>query len=409
MILNKKKIINDPVYGFIKIPYDILYDIIEEPYFQRLRRIKQLGLTHYVYPGALHTRFHHALGAMYLMTESIRVLRSKGVKITNKEAKAVTLAILLHDIGHGPFSHALENKLIDIHHENLSLGYMKLLNKKYKGELDLAIKLFKGKYKKKFLCQLISSQLDMDRLDYLTRDSFYSGVLEGRVGYDRIIKMLNVYQDNLVVEEKGIYSVENLLIARRFMYLQVYLHKAVISAEQMLAKVIERARELVEMDVNYLNSSPLHLFLSNKYKKYKRKDVFREFSQLDDSDIISSLKVFTKSDDPVIVNLSRMLLNRELLKLNYLEDGMKVPYNFKIFDSLKKEGVEPLETKKYFYFKGKETSKNYELNNEILILSRHGKVRKLSSFGSLFLTTKATTISFYCCPKWNSGNYGFKK
>jgi len=399
MIINKKKIINDPVYGFITIPYDILYDIIEEPCFQRLRRIKQLGLTHYVYPGALHTRFHHALGAMHLMTEAINVLKSKGIKITKKEAKAVTIAILLHDIGHGPFSHALENMLIDQHHEFLSLRYMELLNKKYKGELNLAIKLFKGEYKKKFLCQLISSQLDMDRLDYLTRDSFYSGVLEGRVGYDRIIKMLNVHNDNLVVEEKGIYSVENLLIARRFMYLQVYLHKAVISAEQMLIKVFQRAKELIEIDEMQKLSPPLYLFLSGGYKNLKDKEVYNQFTKLDDNDIVSSLKIFSTSNDVVLRYLSTMLLNRKLLKLNFIEGDFKMQSNKEVYNSFKSKGISPSDLSKYLFFRGSETSKNYELENEILIQSKSGKIKKLSSFGSVFLTVESTTMRFFCYPK----------
>ena len=244
--MNKKKIFNDPVYGFITIPYNIIFDLIEHPYFQRLRRIKQLGLTDHVYPGALHTRFHHALGAMHLMTQTIEVLRSKDVKITKKEAKAVSIAILLHDIGHGPFSHTLENTLVNIHHEELSLFFMEALNKEFGGKLTLAIQIFKDEYPKKFLHQLVSGQLDMDRMDYLNRDSFFTGVYEGVIGYDRIIKMLSVKNGNLVVERKGIYSIEKFLMARRLMYWQVYLHKTVVSAEQMLVKVVERAKKLAE-------------------------------------------------------------------------------------------------------------------------------------------------------------------
>jgi HD superfamily phosphohydrolase len=228
--MNKKKIINDPVYGFISIPYDIIYDLLEHPYFQRLRRIKQLGLTHYVYPGALHTRFHHALGAMHLMQKAIRALQYKGVEITPEEAKAATIAILLHDIGHGPFSHALEHSIVHVHHEDLSILFMEQLNEEFDGALDVAIAIFKNEYPKKYLHQLVSSQLDMDRMDYLNRDSFFTGVSEGVIGYDRIIKMLNVYNGEIVVEYKGIYSIEKFLIARRIMYWQVYLHKTVVSA-----------------------------------------------------------------------------------------------------------------------------------------------------------------------------------
>jgi len=226
------KIFNDPVYGFVSIPYGIIFELVEHPYFQRLRRIKQLGLTHYVYPGALHTRFHHALGALHLMTQAVEVLRSKKVDISEEEAEAVMIAILLHDIGHGPFSHTLESTLINVHHENISTLFMEQLNEEFNGKLDLTIQIFEDQYEKKFLHQLVSGQLDMDRMDYLNRDSFFTGVHEGVIGYDRIIKMLNVVDGELVVEEKGIYSIEKFLIARRLMYWQVYLHKTVLSAEQ---------------------------------------------------------------------------------------------------------------------------------------------------------------------------------
>ena len=270
--MNKKKILNDPVYGFINIPYNIIFDLIEHPYFQRLRRIKQLGLTDYVYPGALHTRFHHALGALHLMTQTIDVLRSKGVDITEKEAKAVSIAILLHDIGHGPFSHVLENTLVNVHHEDLSLMFMKSLNEEFKGKLDLAIKIFTNKYSKKFLHQLVASQLDMDRLDYLTRDSFFTGVYEGVVGYDRIIKMLSVANGKLVVEEKGIYSIEKFLTSRRLMYWQVYLHKTVVAAEQMLVKVLSRAKLLAAKGKEMEMSEHLKYFLCHRKDKIlKRK------------------------------------------------------------------------------------------------------------------------------------------
>ncbi|MDF1866230.1 MAG: HD domain-containing protein [Saprospiraceae bacterium] len=244
--MNKKKIVNDPVYGFITIPYNIVFDLVEHPFVQRLRRIKQVSLTHYVYPGALHTRFHHALGALHLMGQAIEVLRSKEVEISDEEAKAASIAILLHDIGHGPFSHTLEHTIINVHHEELSLLFMECLNDIFENQLDLAIQIFKNKYHKKFLHQLISGQLDMDRMDYLNRDSFFTGVHEGVIGYDRIIKMLAVHNDELVVEEKGIYSIEKFLIARRLMYWQVYLHKTVLGVEQMLIRVWQRAKKLVK-------------------------------------------------------------------------------------------------------------------------------------------------------------------
>ncbi len=283
---NKLKIFNDPIYGFVSIPYEIIYDLIDHPYFQRLRRIKQLGLTNLVYPGALHTRFHHAMGAMHLMTEAIEVLRAKGNEITDEEAKGVTIAILLHDIGHGPFSHALEHSIVNhITHEDISELFMNSLNEEFKGELSLAIRIFNNKYEKKFLHQLVSSQLDMDRLDYLKRDSFFTGVSEGVVSSDRIIKMLNVKNDELAVEAKGIYSIEKFIIARRLMYWQVYLHKTVISAESLLVNILKRAKELAEKQEELFCTPALKVFLYNKFSKndFKTKpELLDSFAHLDD-------------------------------------------------------------------------------------------------------------------------------
>jgi HD superfamily phosphohydrolase len=256
--MNNKKILNDPVYGFVGIPYGIIFDLVEHPYFQRLRRIKQTSLTHLVYPGALHTRFHHAIGALHLMQQAIDVLRSKGIALNEEEARGVCIAILLHDIGHGPFSHTLEHTLMPVTHESVSLYFMESLNKTFEGRLSLAIKIFKGHYHKPFLHQLVSGQLDMDRLDYLNRDSFFTGVYEGVIGYDRIIKMLSVSNGELVVEEKGRYSIEKFLIARRLMYWQVYLHKTVLSAEQMLISAFKRARLLVRSGLDLPSSPALH-------------------------------------------------------------------------------------------------------------------------------------------------------
>ena len=261
----KKKIFNDPVYGFISFPTELIYDLIDHRYFQRLRRISQLGLTHYVYPGALHTRFHHALGALHLMTEAILTLREKGVSISDEEYEAVCIAILLHDIGHGPFSHALELSIVNVHHENLSVLFMEKLNDEFNGQLSLAIKIFNGTYSKFFLHELVSSQLDMDRMDYLIRDSYFTGVAEGVIGYDRIIKMLNVVDHHLVVEEKGIYSVEKFLVARRLMYWQVYLHKTVLSAEQMLIAILKRAKSLIASNVKVSCSDNLYNFLASDF------------------------------------------------------------------------------------------------------------------------------------------------
>lgn len=340
-LINKKKIFNDPIYGFINIPYEIIFDLIEHPYFQRLRRIKQLGLTHLVYPGALHTRFHHAIGAMHLMTEAIEIIRSKGHVITEEEAQAVTIAILLHDIGHGPFSHSLENIIIhNINHEDISLLFMKKLNKEFNHKLDLAIKIFTNKYKKKFLHQLVSSQLDVDRLDYLRRDSFYTGVSEGVISYERILKMLNVKNDELVIEHKGIYSIEKFIIARRLMYWQVYLHKTVLSAEILILKILKRAKELAEKDIKLFCTPSFEYFLYNKIDKSlfiepdKYDNVLDKFSELDDYDIYSAIKVWTKSDDKILSILCKQLVERKLFKIELQNQPFKSEYIANIKDNI---------------------------------------------------------------------------
>ena len=267
-LINKRKILNDPVHGFITIPNDLIFDIIEHKYFQRLRRIKQLGLTDLVYPGAIHTRFNHAIGSMYLMTQAIEVLRQKGHKITEEESLSANIAILLHDIGHGPFSHALENSIVDcMTHEDISELFMDKLNIEFKGKLKMALDIFRNKYPKKFLHQLVSSQLDVDRLDYLTRDSFFTGVSEGIIGTERIIKMLNVYKGELVVDIKGIYSNEKFIVARRLMYWQVYLHKTVLSAEQLMIKILKRAKYLTQNGIDLFATPSLNLFLKNNFLK----------------------------------------------------------------------------------------------------------------------------------------------
>lgn len=314
----KKKIFNDPVYGFISTPYESILKVIDHPYFQRLRRIKQLGLTHMVYPGALHTRFHHAMGCTHLMKQAIDTLRMNGHEITEKEAEGVILAILLHDIGHGPFSHALEHTIVKgMHHEELSLVFMNELNKELGGILDTAIAIFKNEYPKKFLHQLVSSQLDMDRLDYLKRDSFYTGVSEGVVSNQRIIKMLEIVNDELVIVDKGIYSIEKFIVARRLMYWQVYLHKTVISAEFMLVKVLERAKELAKQGVDLFCSPALHFFLYEKVGKedFTKKEVIKAFASLDDYDILGAIKVWVDHPDKILSMLSDMIINRKLLKV----------------------------------------------------------------------------------------------
>ena len=313
---NKLKIINDPVYGFIAITDEFIFDLIEHRYFQRLRRISQTALTSNVYPGAHHTRFHHAIGSMHLTKEAIEVLRFKGHEITEEEELATLIAILLHDIGHGPYSHALEYSIIPlISHEEITVKFMVKLNEEFNGKLDLAIEIFKNNYEKKFLHQLISSQLDMDRLDYLNRDSFYSGVVEGSVSSKRLIAMLNVANGNLAIDDKGIYSVEKFLIARRLMYWQVYLHKTVIVSENLLTKVLQRARVLSLNGEELFSSSALKYFLRrNDNSDFKDEDL-EVFSRLDDYDVLGAIKEWTNSSDKILSDLSRRLVDRKLPKI----------------------------------------------------------------------------------------------
>jgi uncharacterized protein len=316
---NKKKILNDPVYGFITLKFDFLLDLIDHPYFQRLRRISQLGLSHIVYPGAIHHRFHHALGAMHLMSEAIEILRQKGTDISPEEEEAASIAILLHDIGHGPFSHALEHSIVtSIGHEDISVLAMERLNREFNGRLTMAIAMFQGSYHRPFFHQMVSGQLDMDRLDYLRRDSFYSGVAEGNIGSERIIKMLDVCDGELVVEEKAIYSIEKFVIARRLMYWQVYLHKTVISAEFMLMSVLRRARELALSGTGLFASPALRFFLQNEIGPdafAHRPEVVDLFMELDDYDILGAIKVWQSHPDPVLSELSRRIIHRQLFKI----------------------------------------------------------------------------------------------
>lgn len=317
--MNKRKIINDPVYGFITIPSEIIFDLIEHRWFQRLRRIQQLGLTSLVYPGGNHTRFQHTIGAMHLMTQALEVLRSKGILITEEEGEAVVIAILMHDIGHGPFSHTLEKTIVPgVSHEELSALFMERLNNEFKGKLSLAIKIFQDNYKKKFLHQLVSGQLDMDRLDYLNRDSFFTGVAEGVIGYDRIIKMLSVHKGELVVEAKGIYSIEKFIVSRRLMYWQVYLHKTVLVAEQMLVRILQRARELSVNGTEIFASPALRFFVSGNISTkdfYKNENVFEQFALLDDTDVMNAIKVWQTHEDKVLSYLSKCLINRKLFQI----------------------------------------------------------------------------------------------
>lgn len=401
--MNKKKIFNDPVYGFVTIPYEILFDLVEHPYFQRLRRIKQLSLTHYVYPGALHTRFHHALGALHLMGQAIDVLRSKGVEISEEEAQAVSIAILLHDIGHGPFSHTLEHTLVNVHHEEISLLFMERLNEQFGGQLSLGIDIFKNKHPKKFLHQLISGQLDMDRMDYLNRDSFFTGVHEGVIGYDRIIKMLAVHDGKLVVEEKGIYSIEKFLIARRLMYWQVYLHKTVLVAEQMLIKTLERAKELAVAENKFNLPDSLSFFLYNNYslKDFKKnKNLLDHFARLDDYDIFSALKYFTNHDDPVLSYLSSSIINRHLFKIKMTDKPFSKKYLSELKKEIKNRDILPKENLHYLVFNGEETNHAYSTSkDEIQILFKNGKVLPMSQISDFGIQTKLVKKYYLCFPK----------
>jgi HD superfamily phosphohydrolase len=321
--LNKRKIINDPVYGFISISSDLLYDLVDHPYFQRLRRIRQLGLADIVYPGALHTRFHHALGAMHLMGQALRALQEKGHMIWEPELEGAQAAILLHDLGHGPFSHVLESVVIPgVPHEAITLAMMKDLNRSLNGRLDIAIQMFEGTYPRRFFHQMISSQLDMDRMDYLNRDSFYTGVIEGSIGADRLIKMLDISQDQLVVEEKGLLSIENFLHARRLMYWQVYLHKTLLSAQAMLTQILYRARELTAAGEQLFATPDFQRFLTNRFTLAdfdSQPDLLESFNGLDDNDVWASVKGWKTHSDPVLSTLCEMLLNRNLFKITFYD------------------------------------------------------------------------------------------
>ena len=404
---NKRKIFNDPIYGFVSLPYEIIFDLIEHPFFQRLRRIKQLGLTNLVYPGALHTRFHHAMGAMHLMGQAIEEIRSKGHEITDDEAKAVTIAILLHDIGHGPFSHALEHSIVNnVTHEDISQLFMSRLNEEFKGELTLAIQIFQNKYHKKFLHQLVSSQLDMDRLDYLKRDSFFTGVSEGVISSDRIIKMLNVSNDQLAVEAKGIYSIEKFLIARRLMYWQVYLHKTVLSAENLLVNILKRAKELAQKKADLFCTPALKIFLYKQYSKKDFKDdpkLLDAFAILDDYDIMTSIKVWTTHKDPVLSMLCTQLVNRRLLKVEMQNLPFKEAKIRQIKDDVKKRYKVNDKEVNYFVFAGTVANDAYRGDEiGINILFKDGStadVAKASDQLNIDVLAKTVKKHYLCYPK----------
>jgi HD superfamily phosphohydrolase len=383
-ILNKKKIINDPVYGFISIPTELVFDLLEHPYFQRLRYIKQLGMTHLVYPGALHTRFHHALGAMHLMRTAIETLINKGHEITTNEQEAVTIAILLHDIGHGPFSHALENTIVEgISHEDVSMLLMDNLNIVFEGKLTTAISIFNDTYSKHFLHELVSSQLDMDRLDYLNRDSFFTGVSEGVISSERIIKMLNVKDDHIVVEEKGIYSVEKFLIARRLMYWQVYLHKTVIAAEYMLVKILKRSRELALKGEELFATPALNHFLKNTVSKpafISDRHHIETFTRLDDTDILSAVKVWALSDDFVLAKLCGDFVQRKLFHVDITnEPPVKQFIESLINKAAGKYGITK-EDASYFAFEDIIQNNAYKVGDgNIRILMKNGSIKDITA------------------------------
>ena len=405
--LYKRKIFNDPVFRFITVSDDFIFQIIEHPFFQRLRRIKQLGLTHLVYPGSFHTRFHHAMGAMYLMGEAIESLRSKGNEITEEEAQAVNAAILLHDIGHGPFSHALENCIVeDITHEYLSHLFMERLNTEFGGKLQLAIDIFQNKYPKKFLHQLVSSQLDVDRLDYLKRDSFFTGVSEGVISTERIIKMMNVVNDTLVIEAKGIYSIEKFIIARRLMYWQVYLHKTVIAAGYLMIKILQRAKYLSEHGSNLFATPAFNEFLCHHYCKTDfEKDSFLLdlFANLDDFDIYSSVKVWCTSPDYILSELCKKLINRQLFHVEL----QNTPYDSQKMEQVKKDVIHRLKISPkdvdYFVFGDKVENNAYDTNSvKINILYKDGRIVDLAEDSynlNISVLSKTVTKYFLCYTK----------
>ena len=401
---NQRKIINDPVFGFINIPDDFIYDIIKHPYLQRLHRIKQLGLACLVYPGAQHTRFHHSIGAMHLMDEAIKQLRTKGADITEQERLAALACILMHDIGHGPFSHLLEYTLVsNVHHEEISLILMNRINEELGGKLDLCISIFKNEYRKKFLHDLVSGQLDVDRLDYLRRDSFFTGVTEGNIGSARIIKMLDIHDGRLVVESKGIYSIENFLMARRLMFWQVYLHKTAIAAEKMLTNTLQRAKELANQGVELFASPALHYFLYNPVTE----QVFRQdenalthFADLDDNDIWCALKVWSSHSDTVLATLSAHLVNRQLFKIEIHTEPVACEAQEKYLHRyMEKWNLTPREAG--YFISSDEVSTNMysEADDSIDILYKDGRIIDIAEASDMLniqLLSKTVKKYYFC-------------
>jgi len=402
---NKRKLINDPVYGFIGIPTGFLFDLISHPWFQRLRNIKQLGLTSLVYPGAVHTRFNHALGSMHLAREALDVLIRKGAEVSDDEAEGLLIAALLHDLGHGPFSHTLEGVLIEgIAHEKLTLTMLQKLNEQYEGKLETAISIFKNEHQKKFFHQMVSGQLDMDRMDYLNRDSFFTGVTEGHISSERLLRMLRVVAGRLVLEEKSVYSIENFLVARRLMYWQVYYHKTVIAAENMLIKIISRARELVLQGVNMSCSETLQLFLRSRVSHHSAGDIdpdlFMAFTGLDDHDVWVAIKCWAKHSDRVLSMLSDSLINRHLFEVDIRT--VEIPYDeieirrYKVMEALNLTYLEA----SYFVFQGKISNRAYnEQDERIEVVKRSGEVCDFDDISDYFHSGAGNTIveKYYIC------------
>ena len=387
-----RKIINDPVYGFITVDDELIYQVISHPYYQRLRRINQMAMAYLVYPGAVHTRLHHSLGAYHLMGNALNELKGKGVDISKEEEKAAKIAILLHDIGHGPFSHALEDILIEgMHHEQLSLMIMKAMNEQLGGQLQLALEMFTDNHPKKFLHQLISGQLDVDRMDYLTRDSFFTGVSEGVIGYDRIIKMLCVHNGELVVEEKGIYSIEKFLVSRRLMYWQVYLHKTVLSAEQMLQRIIKRAKLIkagTQAPLNNFITQPIHTV------------TLEEFCNLDDYDVLAAIKGWSNHEDVILSTLCRGIINRQLLKVKYFAE----PIDENLVKQKTAEAAArlniSLEEAGWLVFTGEAVSSTYNFEDEhIHILFKDGSVKDISEVDNALINQnlRGKVKKYYIC------------
>lgn len=405
--MNKNKIINDPLYGFVPLPSALIFDLISHPYFQRLRFIKQLGVSDFVYPGAVHTRFHHALGAMHLMGRALETLQKKNVRVAKEEFEAAQIAILLHDIGHGPLSHSLEETILpNIKHESISYQFMKVLNDKFKGELELALKIFRNSYQRKFFHQLVSSQLDMDRLDYLNRDSFFTGVMEGTVGVDRIIAMLNVREDQLVVEEKGIFSIESFLQARRLMYWQVYLHKTAVSAERMVVNIVKRAQYLASAGERVPASDGLLFFLKQKASASDfahDREALQAFGSLDDNDLWGAIKLWQNHPDTILSELSQMILRRAVFQIQLTQSPIKKAEAEKVLQKIQHAfGVLQKEAN-YYFSHGSVSNEAYISGGQsINILMKDGRlldIAQASDLPTIQAMSKIVKKNYLCWPK----------